>query len=480
MVGVGGRSRGCKTCRRARVKCDQHRPICRRCARLKLQCQGFSPFPVFIDGLSLTEIQADNTTQAASGKELPLVPAPSLDEDNVFTTHLITSLFTAFQESNKAPNPNIISPWLMSSILPGNHNQAPQLAIRACAAAYFGKIHRQCSAVARGTVLYTQALRQLQKKLFDSEQVLKTDTLSATFLLALFEMITSKDMNGWSSHFLGIGHLVSSDTYKILACLIRRQRCFLEEDVWKTVPWADDTSSKSSMDCLIDIYCHIPGIMEDLQIPLRPVAIVEDPKISDIVLCFQIKALFERLYNWRVKWEQDFSHTYFNVGLDILKELNVFEFDFYPFPTAIFFTDNDRVTEICLYNAMLLVLHQMCRHIPTSMRPTLASYENVSSWTHPSILLAPGNGSVEDIIGEFCKLVYFQLLSHPGNSGAVKIMFPLQVAYRNVNSESQEARWLYKIISHIADHCGFDAIKDDANFNMAFRELLVGDYVDKI
>lgn len=191
------------------IEADQHRPICRRCARLKLQCQGFSPFPVFIDGLSLTEIQADNTTQAASGKELPLVPAPSLDEDNVFTTHLITSLFTAFQESNKAPNPNIISPWLMSSILPGNHNQAPQLAIRACAAAYFGKIHRQCSAVARGTVLYTQALRQLQKKLFDSEQVLKTDTLSATFLLALFEMITSKDMNGWSSHFLGIGHLVS-------------------------------------------------------------------------------------------------------------------------------------------------------------------------------------------------------------------------------------------------------------------------------
>lgn len=196
------------------IEADQNRPICHRCARLNLQCQGVNPFPVFIDGLSLTEIQADNNSDAGSKEEMSLVPAPSLDEDNVFVTHLIMNLFTAFQGTNTAPSPNI-SPWLMSSFLPGNHNQAPQLAVRACAAAYFGKIHRQYSAVERGTVLYTQALRQLQKELFDSEQVLKTDTLSATLLLALFEMITSKDMNGWSSHFLGIGHLVRCFLAKI-------------------------------------------------------------------------------------------------------------------------------------------------------------------------------------------------------------------------------------------------------------------------
>jgi hypothetical protein len=189
------------------IEADQNRPICLRCARLKLECQGFNPFPVFIDGLSLNEIKADNTTEG-DRKEISLFPAPSLDEDNIFTTHLIMSLFIPFQGSNTMPSPSL-SLWLMSSILPSNHNQAPQLAVRACAAAYFGKIHRQCSASERGTVLYTQALRQLQKELFDSEEVLKTDTLSATLLLALFEMITSKDMNGWLSHFLGVGHLVS-------------------------------------------------------------------------------------------------------------------------------------------------------------------------------------------------------------------------------------------------------------------------------
>jgi hypothetical protein len=233
----------------------------------------------------------------------------------------------------------------------------------------------------------------------------------------------------------------------------------LEEDAWKTVPWADNPDSKTSMDCLNDIFCHVPGVMEDLQIPLKRTAVVEESKISDIILCFQIKALFEKLYNWRVKWEQDFSHTYFNVGLDSLKDLNVFELDSYPFPTAIFFTEHIRVAEICIYNAMLLLLHQACRKLPASIRPTVTSYENSYSWPHPSILLAPGNGSVEDIIGEFCKLVYFQVLSYPGNTGAIQIMFPLQVAYRNVNSESREALWLYKIISHIADCCGFNAVR---------------------
>lgn len=190
------------------IEADQNRPICFRCARLKLQCQGFNPFPVFIDGLSLNEIKADNATEGDRRKEISLLPAPSLDEDNLFTTHLIMSLFIPFQGNNTVPGPSL-SLWLMSSILPSNHTQAPQLAVRACAAAYFGKIHRQCSAAERGTVLYTKALRQVQKELFDSEQVLKTDTLSATLLLALFEMITSKDMNGWLSHFLGVGHLVS-------------------------------------------------------------------------------------------------------------------------------------------------------------------------------------------------------------------------------------------------------------------------------
>lgn len=213
------------------------------------------------------------------------------------------------------------------------------------------------------------------------------------------------------------------------------------------------------MDHLIDIFCHVPGIMEDLQTIASHTIVMDESLISYIILGFQIKALFERLYDWRAKWETDCSDTYFSIGLDTLKELNLVELDFYPFPIAIFFNEHVRVTELCLYNATLIILRQSCQRLPASVISTLALNGNTSSWLRPSILLAPGDGSVVDIIGEFCKLVYYQLLSYPGTSGAVQIMFPLQVAYRNINSCSQEAQWLHKIICHIADGCGFDAVR---------------------
>lgn len=32
---------GCRTCRRRRVKCDERKPTCRHCERLKLECEGY-------------------------------------------------------------------------------------------------------------------------------------------------------------------------------------------------------------------------------------------------------------------------------------------------------------------------------------------------------------------------------------------------------------------------------------------------------
>ncbi|KAH7078142.1 hypothetical protein BKA63DRAFT_280422 [Paraphoma chrysanthemicola] len=40
MVNVGGRSKGCSACRRRRVKCDLTQPVCLRCQRAGLDCDG--------------------------------------------------------------------------------------------------------------------------------------------------------------------------------------------------------------------------------------------------------------------------------------------------------------------------------------------------------------------------------------------------------------------------------------------------------
>lgn len=41
MGGVGGRGKGCRTCVRRHVKCDEGKPTCNRCFKSKLHCQGY-------------------------------------------------------------------------------------------------------------------------------------------------------------------------------------------------------------------------------------------------------------------------------------------------------------------------------------------------------------------------------------------------------------------------------------------------------
>ncbi|KAL6791008.1 hypothetical protein J3E68DRAFT_443281 [Trichoderma sp. SZMC 28012] len=418
MVGIGGRSRGCKTCRRARVKC------------------GLNAFPIFIDGLSFAEIREDDKkpNNVMTKISTPPVPSnPNVDEDGWFLNYLVTSLFTA-SEVDISTSKSSVSPWLIASIRATNHNRIPDLAIRACAAVYFGKTHCQLSAVERGAKLYTH-------------------------VLPLYEMISFSDINGWLSHFLGIGHL-------ILAYLVRNQRCFLEEDAWKVVPWSNDPTSKTTMDYLLDIFCHLPGVVEDMKALRATTSATEELSVSYIILGFQIMALVRRLISWRIKWEEDHSNTYFNVGWDILKQLGVVYLDSYPFPTAIFFSEPVRATELCMYNALLVLLQQLWKQLPDYVGLTSPFDEVNSSWPQPSIFLAPGNGSAEEVVGEICKLVYSQFLSHPGKSGALHVMFPLQVAQRSISSESLEAQWLGKVVCHIADDYGFNVVR----YSEEFRE----------
>ncbi|KAF2170644.1 hypothetical protein M409DRAFT_51649 [Zasmidium cellare ATCC 36951] len=48
MVGVAGRSKGCATCRRRKVKCDSTHPACGRCSKAGLTCEGYERYAVFL------------------------------------------------------------------------------------------------------------------------------------------------------------------------------------------------------------------------------------------------------------------------------------------------------------------------------------------------------------------------------------------------------------------------------------------------
>ncbi|RFU33087.1 hypothetical protein B7463_g3219, partial [Scytalidium lignicola] len=350
-----------------------------------------------------------------------------------------------------------VSHWLFAGVQPDNKNQTSQLALSALAATYYGKLNFNQQAVDKGAMLYTRVLSKLQKDLDDPERVLETETLTNALFLAV-------QMRGPYQHQTGVGkHLLLTTRSSIaLAHLVSNKRCFLEEYAWKVVPWAKDPESKSSVDYLIDILCDMPGIMEDLR--LLQDTPVGSRNLSEIWISFgqRIKSSMECLYRWRVKWEEDFSNTYHPVGLDRLRALKAGQLETYPFETAIFFTEPGRASELSLYNSMLVLFHRAVAKLPPVVLNTVVPIaflpDTYYGGPYSAVLLLPGQGSVEEIVFEICRTVYYQLLSYPGTSGAFYLMFPLQVAYRNVDPKSRVAKWLSELISYVANIHGFEAV----------------------
>jgi hypothetical protein len=188
---------------------------------LKRACLGYSPFPTFIDGLSLVRIQSepgnddgasccDDDIDLEDAGMMPLVAIPpklDIDGDVVFATHLMNCLFVGPHVECK---PLDLSSWVAVTIQSSHCNSTSRLAVGALAAAYYGKLQCCPPAINRGVMLYTRGLREVQRDLDDSRRVMDTATLANAVILSLYELVTFKSTTGWLTHFLGIGQLVSS------------------------------------------------------------------------------------------------------------------------------------------------------------------------------------------------------------------------------------------------------------------------------
>ncbi|KAL1961529.1 hypothetical protein VTN77DRAFT_1634 [Rasamsonia byssochlamydoides] len=376
----------------------------------------------------------------------------SQDEETLFTSHLVSSFFTEAVDSNSSPQ---VSPWVVFAMQHSSLNCASRLALHALAAAYFGKVHHHQRALRKGALLYVNALRELRGALLHTPHALDATTLTMTLFLAMYESVTFNDPAAWIRigrlieargpyrHQTGLEKEIFRMTRSVIALghLVERKRCFLEQDVWKTLPWALSPGTKSVMDYLLDILCDVPGILEDAD------------------LLQQNSGGAPEL---RRMWERQFSNAHFLVEIEQLGNVGVGKMEHCPFSTAVFFNEPIRVNELCVYDALLLILFRVgdSLGLPFTSPPYGSLQQPDCCLPNPSTgLLLPGQGTVRDIAREICRMVPYTLLSYRGNAGAVMLAFPLQVAYRSVDENSAEAAWLDHVISHIADVRGFGAVK---------------------
>ncbi|KAF4624353.1 hypothetical protein G7Y89_g13819 [Cudoniella acicularis] len=451
MVGVGGRSGGCHTCRRRRVKCDENHPKCQRCAKAKIPCEGYARDLKFVDEKGraqkrvqikrqayLEAIQAEEeqlrasrvarlqpTNRPTATGQVPSALSLAGFRDKVELTFMLNKLFAGWR---------LFIPWIMRGYR-GTEDCTTTQAVKALSSIYFGRLHRQKESFDAGMISYCKALRLLGVDLKDPKAAFALPSVTNVLSLVIFEMMASSG-GGMIQHLGGVHRLIQArgperhqtrpelDVFETCRLgmvhnyMEKKKRCFLEEPQWQTVPWAIHPEAKDLLSLLCDRKCFLPGLLEDME-ALRTGQRATPADIRN--LCQNIHTQLQELYNWRAAWECEYPNCSFLVAID---DPNI------PYTSAIHFNSFSRAVEIGHYNTILLQLHRMGRIL---MGPGFSCTAPANcipiTRTNDALLLPADPKTVQDVGMEFLRMIHFELLQPHESGGYFQVMFPLRVIF---------------------------------------------------
>ncbi|KAH8705978.1 hypothetical protein BGW36DRAFT_422503 [Talaromyces proteolyticus] len=212
MVNTGRPSRGCETCRRRRVKCDQRRPGCYRCEKIRQSCSGYrnleqadSIFRVQTQfSYGPRSWQKPSARHRSRAAKLPCVPAEDSPTLAVYTPgeswdlHVIPLILSQF--SSVAPGGGVSRVYssLESAFNPLHTMESGSLldlASHAVGSAYLANKTRSPNFKATHQRLYGKALRVLHVVLQDPKLQKQDSTLLAVWLLCLYELMTGSSIS---------------------------------------------------------------------------------------------------------------------------------------------------------------------------------------------------------------------------------------------------------------------------------------------
>ncbi|TGO88055.1 hypothetical protein BPOR_0187g00160 [Botrytis porri] len=250
MVNTGKPSRGCYLCRSRRVKCDEKKPGCGNCQRLKRDCPGYRPvFDVMHrNGSSSTQRKTSHaiaTTTALATIQMARSHNRSKSESSMtpYTrwrprqncSPEVQRLVEAIQNGTQLACPPLTAALEERAIcfFLSNYVLIPHGTVRcgflgfllplmklqpsavlsdslsAVALATFGNQPNARMLKPKAEQAYLKALRQVTNAIGDPKQAAEDTTLAAVMLLALFETMAyslvkeNEGWNTWNSHVTG-------------------------------------------------------------------------------------------------------------------------------------------------------------------------------------------------------------------------------------------------------------------------------------
>ncbi|KAE9363245.1 hypothetical protein N431DRAFT_433394 [Stipitochalara longipes BDJ] len=314
MVGVPGRSKACKTCKKRKIACTLERPSCKICIKSNRECLGYEQDRTFIldsrtkkqllkvetkevapitppdtpDSLTdstqaLTQIQGSISTKNAYSS-LWTINCPSTR--SVYRQQIICEFLYSFSANTlqprtlipKAKNDNWKS-WF--SMLPSHPNftTALEATILAICTAKLGRVHNDPALVHESLKFYVQGLWELQKALYSPELMYKDETAASCMALIAYEVMECPDktIKAWVKHVNGCATLFQArgpEAYssefghelflafrqmEIQQALSEKRKTFLSDPEWNELPWKG--FAKSVPHRLLDLQAEMTVVL---------------------------------------------------------------------------------------------------------------------------------------------------------------------------------------------------------------------------
>jgi hypothetical protein len=214
---MGALSRGCGSCKRRKVKCDETHPTCTRCRIAGIECVGYVQRLRFVDekprirrsmvvaqaqSLEYSTVANNPQTVFHSGRiplSAPLQPSPlstnslplTAFRDNIFISYLLSKLFEGndrypLSHTRVAKCGSLPTEWIPELV---EKARTPRhKSWDALAAIVFGQAHKSRDVITDALRLYGHALPELREKLLDAKDRQTDSTLASVTALYMYEV----------------------------------------------------------------------------------------------------------------------------------------------------------------------------------------------------------------------------------------------------------------------------------------------------
>ncbi|KAF2718316.1 hypothetical protein K431DRAFT_348796 [Polychaeton citri CBS 116435] len=456
MVGVAGRSKGCYTCKKRRIKCDEDKPECARCLKAGYKCAGYAKELVIRQSVFASQERCSNsarnshkvTQNEQEAREIPSSLSLVAFKESIQHAYL----FDNFVWSSYG------FPWLQMSA-EGKFGPLPKLACAGFAQSTFGRHHWQRDLELDGSVQNSRAVIALRGALSQSTNPAFASLLVPVLILLLHSSSTSNRMES-QSHLIGLSTVLqhcgpeafqqpllqmafsSCRATLTTVGLLQKKRLFLEQERWRKLPWLEE---KSAQDQLVDILVMLPGFLEDKQALASGVV-----GRKSQALVAKIMHELSSLFYWRWRWGA--QHT--AAACDL--ERNV-DYGLEPtiLPRLLHFASFARASEVSLYNAVLICLLDLlyslqdCQAVAASVMAIAQETRPATSQTWSRTLQLPDtSGTLRGPSLEIIRAFEYQLCKAQNcRESSLFWLFPIGIASQVMRHDAGVSAWVQHMLN---------------------------------